>query len=137
MQDASVFSSLAWSLATIFWLIGFTHLLGPRFLRNAFDKWNYGTKVRLLTGSLEIAAALLLAHPETRSWGIALAAVIMFGAVITLLSHEQYLIAVPSVALMLALIPAMLAVPHPDNGIHFATIKTVAGQQLADNAQAL
>ena len=137
MQVSSTFSVLAASLAVVFWVIGFIHLLGPRFLRHAFEKWNYGTRVRLVTGSLEIMAALMLAHPALRGWGIALAALIMFGAVITLLSHEQYLCAIPSIALMAALIPATLSVPRADNQVHFVHIQTVSGQQVAQNGGAL
>jgi uncharacterized membrane protein len=137
MQVSSTFSVLAASLAVVFGVIGFIHLLGPRFLRDAFEKWNYGTLVRLVTGVLEIVAALMLAHPELRGWGIALAALIMFGAVITLLKHEQYLCAVPSIALMAALIPAILAVPRADHQVHYATIQTVSGQQVAQNGPAL
>ena len=131
MQVSSNFSVLAASLAVVFGVIGVIHLLGPRFLRDAFEKWNYGTLVRLVTGVLEIVTALMLAHPDLRGWGIALAALIMFGAVITLLSHEQYLCAVPSIALMAALVPAMLAVPRADHQLHYATIQTVSGQQVA------
>jgi hypothetical protein len=110
--------------------------LGPRFLDDAFEKWNYGTLARLVTGALEITAALMLAHPEMRGWGIALAALIMFGAVITLLRHEQYLCAIPSIALMVALVPATLSVPRADR-LHFVTIQTVSGAQIAQNGQAL
>src|SRR4051794_29096530 len=106
MQQASNFSALAFTLAGVFWMIGFIHLLGPRFLIDAFEKWDFGNRARLMTGALEVTAALMLADPQLRGWGIALAALIMFGAVITLLRHEQYLCAVPSVALMVALIPA-------------------------------
>jgi uncharacterized membrane protein len=142
MHVSSTFSLLAAALAGVFCVIGFIHLLGPRFLREAFEKWNYGTRVRLVTGVLEIMAAVMLAHPELRGWGIALAALIMFGAVITLLSHEQYLWAAPSVALMVALIPVGLSVPHVDRQVHYATIgtvssQTVSGQQVAQNGQAL
>ena len=137
MQVSSTFSVLAASLAVVFGVIGFIHLLGPRFLRDAFDKWNYGTRARLVTGTLEIMAALMIAHPELRGWGIALAALIMFGAVITLLKHEQYLCAVPSIALMAALVPAVLAVPRADHQVHYATIQTVSGQQVAQNGPAL
>src|SRR5689334_12526435 len=105
MHMSSIFPVLATGLAGVFCTIGFIHLLGPRFLRDAFEKWNYGTRVRLATGVLEIMAAFMLAHPELRGWGIALAALIMFGAVITLLRHEQYLCAGLSMALMAALIP--------------------------------
>jgi len=137
MQAPSTFSILAATLAVVFWVIGLIHLFGPRFLRDAFEKWNYGTLVRLVTGVLEIIAALMLAHPELRGWGIALAALIMFGAVITLLKHEQYLCAVPSIALMAALVPAILAVPRADHQVHYATIQTVSGQQVAQNGPAL
>src|SRR4051812_43219568 len=99
MQGSSYFSVLAGALAAVFCVIGFVHLLGPRFLRDAFEKWDYGTRVRLVTGALEVVAALMLANPELRGWGIALAALIMFGAVITLLKHEQYLCAASSMAL--------------------------------------
>jgi len=124
MQESSTFSVLAASLAVVFGVIGFIHLLGPRFLRDAFQRWNYGTRVRLVTGNLEIMAALMLA------------ALIMFGAVITLLNHGQYLCAVPSIALMVALIPAILAVPPADHQVHYATIQTVSGQQVAQNGHA-
>ena len=142
MQVSSTFSVLAATLAGVFCVTGFVHLLGPRFLRDAFETWNYGTPVRLVTGVLEIVAALMLAYPELRGWGIALAALIMFGAVITLLSHQQYLWAAPSVALMAALIPAILAVPRVDHRVHYATFQTVSGhtvsgQQVAQNGHAL
>jgi uncharacterized membrane protein len=136
-MQASTFSVLAVSLAVVFWAIGFIHLLGPRFLVDAFEKWDYGSQARLVTGTLEIAAALMLAHPHLRGWGIALATLIMFGAVITLLRHEQYLCAVPTIALMVALVPATLSVPRRDHGVHFATIPTVSGVQIAQNGQAL
>ena len=137
MQLSSTFSVLAASLAVVFWVIGITHLLGPRFLCDAFEKWNYGTRVRLVTGVLELMVALMLVHPELRGWGIALAALIMFGAVVTLLSHEKYLCAAPSMALMAALIPAILAVPSAGHQLHYATIQTVSGQQVAQNGHVL
>src|SRR4029077_957868 len=133
MQVSSNFSVLAACLAVVFWVIGVVHLLGPRFLRDAFEKWNYGALVRLVTGTLEVLAALMLAHPELRGWGIALAGLIMFGAVITLLNHEQYLCAVPSIALMLALVPAILAVPRAAHERHSAPMQTVSGEQVAQN----
>jgi hypothetical protein len=136
MHNASSFSVLAFAIAAVFWVIGFIHLLGPRFLNDAFNRWNYGARARLVTGILEIAAAFMLAHPELRGWGIALAALIMFGAVITLLRHEQYACAIPSIALMVALIPATFSVARADR-LHFATIQTVSGVQIAQNGEAL
>jgi len=136
MHVSSTFSVLATALAAVFCVIGFIHLLGPRFLREAFEKWNYGTQGLLVTGAFEILAAAMLAHPELRGWGIALAGLSMFGAVITLLRHEQYLCVAPSMALMVALIPAALAVPRVDHHVHYATIQ-ISHQQVAQNGHAL
>ena len=139
---SSTFPVLASALAAVFCVIGLIHLLGPRFLRDAFEKWNYGTGARLFVGALEITAAVMIAYPELRGWGIGLAALIMFGAVITLLSHEQYRCAAASLVLMVALIPAGLAVPRVGHQAHYAPIQTVSsptvsGQQVAQNGQRL
>ena len=115
---------LVWALAALFGIIGWIHFVGPRFLRDAFDRWNYGSRMRIITGLLEIGTALMLADPELRIWGIGLAALIMFAAVITLLNHRQYLCAISSVVLMAALVPATLAVPRSDSQVRFATVET-------------
>ena len=142
MQVSLTLSALASALAAVFCMIGLIHLVGPRFLRDAFEKWNYGTGVRLFVGALEIGAALMIAYPELRIFGIGLAGLIMFGAVITLLSHEQYRCAAASLVLMVALIPAGLAVPRVSHQVHYGTVQTVSvptlsGERLAQNGHAL
>jgi len=122
MIESSAF--FVWGLAAVFGIIGCIHLAGPRFLREAFERWNYGSRMRMITGLLEIGTALMLADPELRIWGIGLAALIMFAAVITLLNHRQYLCAVSSVVLMAALVPATLSVPRSDSQVRFATVDT-------------
>ena len=142
MQVSLNLSVLASALAAVFCGIGLIHLVGPRFLRDAFEKWNYGTGVRLFVGALEIGAALMIAYPELRIFGIGLAALIMFGAVITLLSHEQYRCAAASLVLMAALIPAGLGIPRASHSVHYAptqnlSAQAVSGQQVAQNGQGL
>ena len=68
---------------------------------------------RLVTGVLDIVAAIMLGLPALRVWGIALAAILSFGSIIVFLNHRQYRQAVPAFGLMLALIPATVAVPRP------------------------
>jgi hypothetical protein len=115
----SNYSLLAWTLSVLFGAIGCVHLAGPRFLRNAYDRWEYSQKFRFIVGCLEIIAAGWLADPAFRLWGIGLAAIINFGAVITLLSHSQYVHAAPSALMMIALLPATLAVPRAPNPAQF------------------
>ena len=51
-----------------------------------------------------------LAFPQTRIWGVVLAVLVTFAAEITLLKNEQYMWSVPGIVLMIALVPAALAI---------------------------
>jgi hypothetical protein len=118
----SVFEIAVLALATVFAIIGLVQLAGPRFVRTAYETWGYAQHVRLVTGALDIGAAVLLATPELRGWGIALAALLTFGSVVVLLSRRQYLFAVPAAILMAALLPATMAVPQTAS-IQFASAR--------------
>jgi hypothetical protein len=111
---ASISSVIALSVAIVFALIGVVQLAGPRFVREAYERWDYPQRVRLVTGVLDLMAALLLASPELRAFGIALAGLLTFGSVVVLLAHRHYLNASLAIVLMAALVPATLAVPRPD-----------------------
>jgi hypothetical protein len=102
------------SLAALFGVIGVIQLAGPRFLREAYRRWDYSQRLRIVTGLLDIAAAWMLADPELRGWGIALAAILTFGSVVTLLNHRHYAAAAAAILMMVALVPAALAVPRAD-----------------------
>lgn len=112
MPPISTYATLALTLSALLGGIGVVHLLRPRFVRDAYDRWEYPRHLPLLVGILEIAAALFLRDPALRGWGIGLAAFINFGAVVTLLNHSQYLHAVPALVMMVALVPLGLAIPR-------------------------
>jgi DoxX-like protein len=113
VDDISVYAVVAVSLAVVFGLIGAVQLIGPRFARDAYRGWDYPQRLRLVTGLLDIATAFMLALPALRGWGIAIAAILTFGSVVIFLSHRQYRYAVPTIGLMVALVPAAVAVPRP------------------------
>jgi hypothetical protein len=54
----------------------------------------------------------MLAESSVRGWGIALAAILTFGSVVTLLNHRQYAYAAGVSLMMVALVPATLAIPR-------------------------
>ena len=110
-------------LAVVFAAIGVVQLLGPRFLRNAYARWEYSQAVRIVTGVLDIVAAAMLIDPDLRGWGIVLGAVLTFGSVVTLLNHRHYAAAAAAILMMVALVPAALAVPRTDE-VRFATPAT-------------
>ena len=99
----------AWSVAIVLAVSAAIHLAGWRRLRAAYAEWEYPRSFHRVVGASNLAAALFLAAPETRVWGVALAAMILFIAVVTLLNHRRYYWAVPGVLLMAALPPALLA----------------------------
>ena len=113
MYGDSIYYLVALLVAISFGLIGAVQLLGPRFVREAYKRWDYGPRVRIVTGMLDVAAAIMLAVPALRGWGIALAAVLTFGSVVVFLNHRQYRYALPAIGLLIALVPATVAVPRP------------------------
>jgi branched-subunit amino acid ABC-type transport system permease component len=133
VADSSIYAVIAVSLAVIFGAIGAIQLIGPKFARTAYRRWDYSQRVRLLTGILDIAAAFMLALPALRGWGIALAGILTFGSVIVFLSHRQYRYAVAAIGLMAALVPAAVAVPRPSpvQFIDQAHVATEGSQTLA------
>jgi DoxX-like family len=109
----SIYDLIALWLSVIFSAIGLVQLIAPHFVREAYRRWGYGRSVRLATGVLDIVAAVMLGFPTLRVWGIVLAAILSFGSIVVFLNHRQYRQAIPAIGLMLALIPATVAVPRP------------------------
>lgn len=112
MYDFPTIATLV--LATLFGVVGAVQLAGPRVLREAYTRWDYPPRLRIVTGLLDLAAAAMLLEPDTRAWGIALAGSLTFGSVVTLLNHRQYAWAAAAILMMAALVPATLAVPRGD-----------------------
>ncbi len=108
-----------WFVSIILTVVGLANMAGPRRLREIYARWEFPKRFYLVAGILELTAAAFLAIPEWRIWGIALAALIMFGAVVTLFNQRRYLYAVPGIVLMLALVPASLAVPPNTHPLHY------------------
>ena len=125
MQDLPTIVCL--SLAVLLGVIGVVQLAGPRFLRDAYARWGYTQGLRIATGLLDLGAAMMLVEPDLRMWGVSLVAVLTFGSVITLLNHRHYLAAAAAVLMMVALVPAALAVPRADNVRFIVIAPPVAG----------
>ena len=136
MLDTSFYSHVALGLAALFGGIGVLHLVGPRWLRAAYQRWDYPQRLRLIVGAMEIVSAAWLANPSLRGWGIGLAVFISFGAVVTLLNHRSYLHAVPGMLMLAALVPAAASLPHTARSVGYApsleSVSPVLGAYAAD-----
>jgi hypothetical protein len=99
----------AWLVASAFGLSAILHLAGLRALKDMYERWDYRRNSHRVIGVLNAITAAFLAIPQTRLWGVALAAAILFGAVVALLNRRQYLYAIPGMLLLAALPSAFIS----------------------------
>src|SRR4051812_27583149 len=111
----------AWTNAALFAVAGIVNLAAFGSVREVYRSWDIPAGFYRSLGAIEIVAAVTLAMPELRAWGIALAAPILFGSIVMLLNHRRYLYAVPAVLIMAALVPGALATPQPRSYLHYAS----------------
>jgi hypothetical protein len=105
MNDICVSVSL--SLAAAFFSAGVVHICGPQLMLRTYPGREYSNSSRRFTGLLRISAATLLLVPETRVWGLTLAAIIAISAVVPQLMGGRYLWAAPGMATLIAVPVAM------------------------------
>ena len=79
-----------WLLVAAFFGAGAFNAIGTSATRSGFARWGYPGWWRHLTGGLEIVSAALIALPASRLAGLALGAVIIAAAMITVLRHRDF-----------------------------------------------
>jgi hypothetical protein len=97
-------------LATIYAVTSIIDLAGYRYIRARFRQWRHPRRFYRVMGALQLITSLFLAIPQLRIWGISLAGFIAFVWVVTLLNHRQWSWAAAGMLLMIALVPASLAI---------------------------
>jgi len=103
-----VASAMAWLLAFAFFGAGLFNAIGGAAVRAEFVRWGYPAWWNLVTAALEALAAALIVLPQTRIWGLALAAMVIIAAIATVVWRREYKHLPPAVALI-ALIGVELA----------------------------
>jgi hypothetical protein len=101
---------LALTLAVIFAATAAIELMGYRYIRTHFRRWRHPRQFYRVMGALQLFAALFLAMPQLRVWGIVLAGIITFLWVVTLLNRRQWSWAIAAMLMMVALVPASLSI---------------------------
>jgi hypothetical protein len=79
-----------WLLAAGFFGAGVFNVIGTATLKADFARWGYPSWWNRLTGGVEIICAALMAYPASRIIGLALGAVIIAAAIITVLRHRDF-----------------------------------------------
>lgn len=81
---------LAWLLSLAFLGAGGVNAAGSAATKDGFVRWGYPRWWNLVTGGLEVLAAVLIAMPAARVSGLILGAVICVAAVATVVWHKDY-----------------------------------------------
>jgi hypothetical protein len=78
-----------WLLVAGFFGAGLYNAIGTPATRSDFARWGYPRWWSFFTGGLGIMSAVLIALPASRILGLALGAVIIAAAVMTVLRHRD------------------------------------------------
>ena len=94
-----VASAMAWLLAVALAGAGIFNAIGGAAVQAEFIRWGYPAWWNLVTAALEMLGAALILFPETRIWGLALAAMVLIAAIATVTWRREYMHLPPGVAL--------------------------------------
>lgn len=83
-------STVVWLLVAAFFGAGLFNALGTRVTQDDFARWGYPRWWCRVTGGLEIVSAALIALPAARGAGMALGAIIIAVAVVTVLRRREF-----------------------------------------------
>lgn len=81
---------LALALAAFFVVGSLSNIFAPPPIYEEYLRWGYPHWFHLVTGSLELTTAALLAWAPTRLWGAALGCTVMLAALTTVTLHGEY-----------------------------------------------
>jgi hypothetical protein len=95
--------AIAYALALVSGTLGIIQLAGVGAVRATYFRMGYPAKTFRLIGAVELLAACLLAIPNVRPLGVAIAAAVNFIAVALLLKNRKYLLASPGMVVLAAL----------------------------------
>ena len=80
----------ALALAAFFVVGSLSNIFAPGTIYEEYLGWGYPSWFHFVTGSLELATAVLLARASTRILGSALGCAVMLGALATVTLHGEY-----------------------------------------------
>jgi uncharacterized membrane protein YphA (DoxX/SURF4 family) len=96
IPTASVIAGL---LAFAFAGAGLFNAIGGAAVQAEFIRWGYPAWWNFVTAAFEVLGAALIVLPETRIWGLALGAMVMIAAIVTVIWRREYKHLPPGVAL--------------------------------------
>ena len=89
-SQVSALQISALALAAFFVVGSLSNIFAPGSVYEEYLRWGYPHWFHFVTGSLELATAVLLARAQTRLWGSALGCTVMLAALATVTLHGEY-----------------------------------------------
>jgi len=117
--DVSLSTLVTWTNAAALVAAGTVNVIAPGPVRRAYARWEISPASYVTVGLLQLFAAALLLTPTLQLWGILLAALISFGAVVLLLDRGRYVFTLPVLVFMAGLGAAAVSVPSSPGPIHY------------------
>ena len=112
MTEVSISVLAVSASAAIFAAVGAVNLFAPKKILDMYEEWDVSPGLYRTLGVIEMVAAVCLATPSLRVWGLLLAGPIAFVSVVMLLDQQKYRCAACAVAVVGALFVVMLATPQ-------------------------
>ena len=136
MTDVSISVLAASATAAIFAAAGAVNFIAPKKILDMYEEWDVAPGLYRMLGVIEMVAAVCLATPSLRGWGLLLAGPIAFVSVVMLLDQQKYRCAACAVAVVGALFVAVLATPqksdfvvgHPASQVVIRTVNNPSMQ---------
>lgn len=100
------------AILVIFWvLIGLAivQLFAPSLVQHIFQRQSYPHGFLQSVAVVELVAAVFLAVPETRIWGVAATAGLFLSGVVIMICNRRIIWAFAALALLLTLVPVLVA----------------------------
>lgn len=92
-------SAMAWLVAFACAGAGLFNAIGGAAVQAEFVRWGYPAWWNFVTAALEVLGAALIVLPEARIWGLAICAMVMIAAIVTVAWRREYKHLPPGVAL--------------------------------------
>lgn len=119
MFGISVSLAAVWTNVAVLAVAGIINFAAVSWVRRIYELWGIPEFSYRLLGLIEIVAALCLANPSLRGWGVALAAPIMFGSVVMLLDRDRYLFALGAMVPFMGLGAVLFGMLFVPGHIHY------------------
>ncbi len=118
MPEISLPLLAAWTNAAFLGMAGLINWFDGEKIRALYERWRIPASSYRTVGLLEITAAMFLAVPHLRAWGIVLGTAILFGSIVLLLAHRRYGYAMVAIVMLAVLSTAIFAIPTYDAALY-------------------